>query len=98
MFLLAEAVADANKAIEIDPIMHKAYFRKGLVTHSSFLLYIFFMRTYSHCLLYCVFIYVITDFHFVVLRASSLKNIKLRRLLLSRVLPMHLVTRGLLFC
>jgi hypothetical protein len=29
---LAEAVADANKAIELDPTMHKAYYRKGLET------------------------------------------------------------------
>ncbi|ONM40092.1 SGT1 disease resistance protein homolog1 [Zea mays] len=26
---LPEAVADANKAIELDPMMHKAYYRKG---------------------------------------------------------------------
>lgn len=26
-----EAVADANRAIELDPSMSKAYFRKGLV-------------------------------------------------------------------
>jgi len=28
---LVEAVADANKAIELDPTMHKAYYRKWLV-------------------------------------------------------------------
>lgn len=28
-FLLSEAVADANKAIEFDPSLYKAYFRKG---------------------------------------------------------------------
>jgi len=34
-----EAVADANKAIELDPTMHKAYYRKGYflftVLHAS---------------------------------------------------------------
>lgn len=31
MCVLAEAVADATKAIQLDPSMSKAYFRKGLV-------------------------------------------------------------------
>jgi len=39
---LAEAVADANKAIELDPTMHKAYYRKGLVA-----LFIFFNKSYT---------------------------------------------------
>jgi hypothetical protein len=34
--LFSEAVADATKAIQLDPSMSKAYFRKGLL--SSFVI------------------------------------------------------------
>jgi suppressor of G2 allele of SKP1 len=40
---LAEAVADANKAIGLDPTMHKAYYRKGLVS-----LFIFQLKLYMN--------------------------------------------------
>jgi hypothetical protein len=43
---LPEAVADANKAIELDPMMHKAYYRKGLV--ALFIFSIKVIHEHSH--------------------------------------------------
>lgn len=89
---LAEAVADANKAIELDPAMHKAYYRKGLAT--LFIFSIKVIHEHSHNLLCYIFIHVISYFLFTVLHALSLKNTKLQRLLLSWVLPMHQAIQG----
>lgn len=41
--VLTEAVADANKAIELDPSMAKAYLRKGYLQFYLLGLYIFFL-------------------------------------------------------
>ena len=97
-FYVAEAVADANKAIELDPTMHKAYYRKGLVA-----LFISSIKNIHdkgdlHNPLCCILIYVISYFLFTVLHASNLKNTKLQRLLLNWVRPMQMATQGLLVC
>jgi hypothetical protein len=94
LICLAEAVADANKAIELDPSMHKAYLRKGLVMHlsASFIQY-----SLDGTLQSIAFLFLCDKkFLFAARHASSWRNTKLQRLLLRLVLPTHLVTQGLL--
>jgi hypothetical protein len=94
LICLAEAVADANKAIELDPSMHKAYLRKGLVMH----LFASFVKYFSNGTLPHIAYSFLCDKKILVAarHASSWRNTKLQRLLLRWVLPMHLVTQGLL--